>query len=245
MSDLDALLASYPRARPPLPEAYRKLYVDEYRANRGGSNPVASLVQWLEGWMHRQVAARAQPGSVLELGAGSLNHLPYETAEVYDVVEPFTALFEDSEHKPRVRRFHAALAEVAPEDVYDRILSVAVLEHLEDLPGEIARAALQLAPGGIFQAGIPCEGGLLWGLAWRLSTGVSFRLRNKLPYKPLMRHEHINAAREIEALVRHFFERVTVRRFPLPGRHLSVYAYLHAEQPRLSLCREFLDGRGG
>lgn len=41
-------------------------------------------------------------------------------------------------------------------------------------------------------------------MAWRLSTGVGFWLRNKLPYGVLMRHEHVNDAEEIEAVVRYF-----------------------------------------
>ena len=123
---------------------------------------------------------------------------------------------------------------------YDRVISVAVLEHLEKLPEQVARCGLALAEGGVFQAGIPSEGGFLWGATWRLTTGISFRMRTGLPYRLLMRHEHINGAQEILRVVRHFFERVRVRRFPLPLHHLSLYAYIHAERPRRDVCEQFL-----
>ena len=45
--------------------------------------------------MHRQVAASTAGQRVLELGAGTLNHRPYEADSLtYDIVEPFAALYE-------------------------------------------------------------------------------------------------------------------------------------------------------
>jgi len=77
---------------------------------------------------------------------------------------------------------------------YDRVLSVAVLEHLGEMPAIIAASARLIRQGGVFQAGIPAEGGLLWGLAWRLTTAIAYRARTGLAYAPVMRHEHLNTA---------------------------------------------------
>jgi hypothetical protein len=52
-----------------------------------------------------------------------------------------------------------------------------------------------------------------------------------------MRHEHVNAAPEIIAVVRHLFRDVRVSRFPLPWHHFSFYAYLEARDPVLERCR--------
>ncbi len=244
MNRLEELLASYPRQRPPLPPAQQAIYVTEYRDNRTGANPVQRAAQWAESWMHRRIAANAPAGPVLELGAGALNHLPYESCREYDVVEPFTELYRDSPLRGRVRHFYRDITEVPRDSRYRRILSVAVLEHLEDLPLNLALAGLLLAPGGLFQAGIPSEGGFLWGLGWRCTTGLSYRLRTGLSYGTLMRHEHINTAPEIIALTRHFFPGLRVRRFPLPAHHLSLYACLEAPAPEPDRCRAFLAARG-
>ena len=142
----------------------------------------------------------------------------------------------------RVRNRYASIAEIDPDTRYERIVSVAVLEHMEDLPGDVARAGLLLTEGGIFQAGIPAEGGVAWGLGWRMTTGLAFRRRTGLDYGTVMRHEHLSQDVEIIRLVRYFFDAVRIARFPLPLRHLSLYAYLEARGPRPDRCRARLAG---
>ena len=239
---IEALLRSYPRTRPALSAEYERIYVDHYRSNRASSGGLTGVVAGLEAWMHRRVAEAGAPGtSILELGGGTLNHVRYEQSpRSYDVVEPFRELWQDSPQRPAVRRIYADIAEVPEANRYHRILSVAVLEHLTNLPAVVARCAGLLAAGGVFQAGIPTEGGLLWGTAWRSTTGVAFRLKRGLPYAPMMRHEHVNDAGEIEAVAGYLFTDVRVRRFPLRWRHLSFYTYLEARAPRLDRCRLLL-----
>jgi SAM-dependent methyltransferase len=176
----------------------------------------------------------------LEIGAGNLNHVPYLPAScICDAVEPFQELWEDSPYRSRVRRIYSDLQEIALGDGYDCIFSVAVLEHLADLPFVLTRAGLLLREGGTFRAGFPSEGGLLWGLAWRLTTGIEYRLKRRLDYGAIMRHEHLNTASEILMLLGHFYEQVEVSRFPLPFDHLSFYTTAIARQPRLDRCRSF------
>lgn len=244
VQDIGGLLTSYPRRRPPLPEAHRRIYAAEYKVNRDRQTFVHKLSEKAEAWMHRQVARPGKPGSILEIGAGTLNHLPFETAQTYDVVEPFNALYHDSPHRNRIRRFYRDVTEVPPENAYDRVISVAVLEHLEALPVIVACGGMLLAPGGLFQAGIPSEGAFLWGVGWRCTTGISYRLRTGLSFATLMRHEHVNDADEIIAIVRHYFQDVEVSRFPTPAHHLSLYAYVHAARPRVDACRAYLRSQG-
>lgn len=125
-------------------------------------------------------------------------------------------------------------------ELYDRVVSIACLEHLTNLPYVIAKCGLMLGPRGLFQAGIPMEGGFLWGLGWRMSTGLSFRLRHGLDYGEIMRHEHVSDANEIVSVVQYMFSRVTLKMFPLPVRHLSLYGYIEAQRPLLNRCKEIL-----
>jgi len=195
--------------------------------------------------MHRTVAAAPAGTAVLELGAGNLNHVPYEKqVAVYDAVEPMTVLWKESASRSLIRRIYGDISAIEPGRSYDRIISVAVLEHLTELPHIVARCGMLLRPGGRFQAGIPSEGGFLWGLGWRTTTAVAYRLRHGEDYGRLMRHEHVNTAREVEAVLGYFFERVALRRFPLPGLHWSFYTYFEAEHPRTGQCKEFAAGLG-
>jgi hypothetical protein len=194
--------------------------------------------------MHRRVAvACAGSRTMLELGAGTLNHLRYvPEGALYDIVEPNDWLYDGAAERPRIRRAYRQLEEAsAGGGSYDRVLSIATLEHIGDLPACLARSALLLSGDGRFVAGIPSEGGFLWWLGWRATTGLSYRLRHGLDYGVLMRHEHLNRAEEIEALVRHFFAAVRRRRFPLPWLNGSLYTFLDAAEPRRERCRDYLD----
>lgn len=240
--DVEARLQRFPKARPPLPPRLQEIYARQYAENRAGESTAASLSQRLERWMHRQVAAdvrdRAKP--TLELGAGNLNQLPFEPeGAAYDIVEPFAELYRGSPRLPRVRDVFADIADVPAGRRYDRITSIAALEHICDLPLVLARSAQLLAPGGGFRAAIPSEGGFLWRLGWSLTTGLEFRLRHGLDYGLLMAHEHVNDAAEIEALVRAVFEDVRVRSFGL-GRQLSLYRFIEASRPRAEVADAWL-----
>jgi hypothetical protein len=234
---IETLISSYPRVRVPLTPAHEAVYVREYRFNRKGEQGLPRIVRSLEAWMHRAITSESASNSVLEIGAGTLNHLPYEhSASTYEIVEPFRALWEDSPYRGRVTGYYDDISEIPEDRMYDRVLSVAVLEHLTELPYMLARSAMLLRPGGHFQAGFPSVGEFLWEAAWRLTTGVAYRLRTGLSYAVLMRNEHVNRAAEIIAVAQYLFEDVAVRRFPTRLRSLSFYTAINACRPRLTRC---------
>lgn len=239
-----ALFRCYPKTRPPLSERIQAIYAEHYKSNRQGDTLAASAAQRMERWLHHAVAADAAQRSpeteTLELGAGTLNQIPYEQPlGRYDVVEPFTALYADSPWRGQVREFFADIAEVPKERRYDRITSVATFEHILNLPEVVAWSGLLLKSGGQLRASIPSEGTILWKLGWMLTTGLEFRVRYKADYGELMRHEHVNTSAEIEAVLRHFFARVEVRCLGL-SRGLSLYQFLECRQPNVERCRAYL-----
>ena len=113
----------------------------------------------------------------LKLGAGGLTHFPIEQwCDEYDVVEPAADVVKTAEHFGEVGRYwddyDRFVSDASSGELrYSKIFSVAVLEHLTNLPAVVAASALALTPDGSFQAGIPMEGGALWGASWRLTTG--------------------------------------------------------------------------
>ena len=241
------MFSQFPKHRAPLPPEYAAIYLQHYKNSREGNSQILGLAQRMERWMHRKVASDATGTSskaTLEIGAGNLNQLPYEPqSHPYDIIEPFRELFESSPHLSRVRNVYGDIAEVPSDNRYDRITSVAVLEHVENLPTLVARSGLLLAEGGSFRAGIPSEGTILWRLGWQLTTALDFRARYNLDYAVLMRYEHVNTASEIEKVLRYFFTRVRVAAFGL-ARALSFYQFLACSHPDLRRCREYLSGTG-
>jgi len=236
---------AFPKERPPLPPEYAAIYLQHYRNSREGNSQILGLAQRMERWMHKRIAADVQdslPKATLEIGAGNLNQLPYEPRTApYDIVEPFRELFASSPHLGRIRNVYSDIAEISASTRYERITSVAVLEHISDLPVLISRSALLLADGGSFRAGIPSEGTLLWRLGWQMTTALDFRARYNLDYKVLMRYEHVNTAREIEEALRYFFAEVRARAFGL-HRSLSFYQFFACSKPRRDRCDEYLKG---
>ena len=244
MNDINDLLASYPRPRPALSPNHERIYRREYKSALDGETLFAALSRRADAWMHRRVAIGAGTGATLELGAGSLNHLPFEVSgnelSQYDIVEPQEFLYENHAGLSTIRNVYGDIDKVPDGIKYRRIISVAVLEHLQDLPAVVANCAQRLEQGGTFQNGIPCEGGALWGAAWRLTTGISYRFRTGLSYGVVMRHEHINSAREIVLIVRHIFEDVHITRFPSPFFHGSLFTHIHATNPMVGVCEAYV-----
>jgi hypothetical protein len=195
--------------------------------------------------MHKKLAEDVRSGlpkSTLEIGAGTLNQLPYEPQSApYDIVEPFHELYEPSPSLARIRNIYDDIRDIPLGTRYERITSVAVLEHICNLPEVIARSGLLLAEGGQFRAGIPSEGTILWRLGWKSTTALAFRRRYGLDYEVLMKHEHVNSAREIEDVLRYFFTEVRRSVFGL-ARSLSLYQFYACAKPRRDECRTYLEG---
>ena len=235
----DKLFGNFPKMRPPLTSAHKKVYETEYKLNREGKSPVEWLGKKLEAWMHYQVSNR-QGSATLELGAGNLNHLAFEKILIRMMSLNHLGIVQLRSRTKDINQFYEFIKDVPTKNKYDRIISCAVLEHMTDLPREVAHSGLLLSKNGVFQAGIPSEGGMLWGLAWRCTTAISYWLRNKISYKTVMEYEHVNDADEIIQIVEFFFEDVKIKRFPLPLHHFSLFSYIEARTPNTQRCNAML-----
>ena len=239
------MLSDFPKTRPPLPQEIVDIYATHYKKNRGGDTIASSLSQRMEAFMHRSVAADTHniscERSTLEIGAGTLNQLQYETKiGPYDIVEPFVSLFEDSPNLSKIRNVFSDTNNIPRTNRYDRITSIAAFEHICNLPEVVARCALMLNENGNLRVSIPSEGTLLWSLGWKLTTGLEFRLKYNLDYGLLMKHEHVNTAAQVELVLRYFFNDVAGRYFGI-GRRLSLYQTYVCQSPRIDNCYEYLE----
>lgn len=240
---MDTIFNNFPKVRRPLPPEFQVIYSEQYKQNREGGSQAASLAQKMESWMHRKVAADVKSGakkSTLEIGAGTLNHLPYETQSApYDIIEPFHYLFESSPNLARVQNMYDDIAEIPHLVKYERIISIATFEHICNLPEVIARCGLLLADGGQLRTGIPSEGTILWKMGYTFTTGLEFKRKYNLNYEVLMKHEHVNTAKEIELVLRHFFADVQSNVFGV-AKALSLYQFYVCRKPLLNKCEEYL-----
>ena len=76
--NIQHLKNSYPKIRPPLSKGITLFFDKHYKDNRENF-----ILQLIESWLHRSIIGRRQKDKkVLEIGAGSLNHLKYENITV-------------------------------------------------------------------------------------------------------------------------------------------------------------------
>lgn len=242
------ILSRFPKERIELPQAYQDIYTQHYLSNREGEYKTTSLSMKLERWLHKKVAQDVIGSGMrmrgnnktLEIGAGTLNQLQYEpTVSNYDIVEPFEELYKDSELLSRVENIYSDISEVTAK--YDRITSVAVFEHIMDLPYVVAKAAMHLNEGGCIRTSIPNEGTIMWKMGTRV-TGYEFKKKYGLDYNVLMRFEHVNTAQDIEDVLDHFLNKTESASFGLSKR-LALYRFFEHRDPKVEVAKAYLEGR--
>jgi SAM-dependent methyltransferase len=101
-----------------------------------------------------------------------------------------------------------------PAATFDRAIVVHVFEHLPNLPAAVAELCRVLKPGAIFSLVLPCDPGLLYEIARKVSAERLFRKWYHQSYRWLIRREHINSPREILGEVGKRFEEIERRYFP-------------------------------
>jgi hypothetical protein len=236
------MFENYPKVRVELPLEFQKIYSAHYKSNREGGTSASSLAQKMEAWLHRKVAADvngAHNRSTLEIGAGTLNQLMYEQPNPYDIIEPFSELFINSEYKNLVNEVYQDIDEISETKKYDRIITVATFEHITDLPKVVAKTCIHLNNTGTLRVSIPNEGTFLWKMGYTLTTGVEFKMKYGLDYSVLMNYEHVNTASEIEQVLKYFYGKTKCSCFGI-SRGIALYRFYECSNPKTEIANQYL-----
>jgi ubiquinone/menaquinone biosynthesis C-methylase UbiE len=181
----------------------------------------------VEGFNHLYPVRNSVPGfrRTLEIGAGLGEHLTYEKLNDEQAAN-YTALeVRQNMGREIKRRFPAVNVAIGdcqcrldfPDEYFDRILAIHVLEHLPNLPAAIAEMyRLCDKRTGVFSVVIPCEGGFAYTMARRISAQRIFEKRYKQSYRWLIEREHLNRPAEILAELRPYFDISHRSFFPIP-----------------------------
>jgi len=146
----------------------------------------------------------------LEIGAGLGEHLAYENLSEQD----YTVNELREELAAEIRRKYPSVTALigdcqkripAEDNAFDRILVIHVLEHLPDLPSALREIHRVLRPNGKLVVVLPCEGGLAYTLARRISAQRIFEQRYHQSYDWLIAIEHINRPDELFAELESLF----------------------------------------
>lgn len=186
----------------------------------------------LDKFSHTYVVNHA-PGNflrTLEIGAGLGEHLKYEKLSKSQKGEYLALELRENMAAEIRRRFPEIKTRVGdcqrkldfPDGFFDRIIAVHVLEHLPDLPAAV-REIHRLCDRrkGVFSIVIPCEGGLAYYLARRLSAQRIFEKRYRQSYRWFIEREHLNRPGEILEELKPYFRVCHRQYFPLPVPSVS------------------------
>jgi len=182
-------------------------------------NKYGVVEKFNQGWVAK-LPLPTQKIKTLEIGAGLGEHASWEDLSNQDYYhldyrKEFTDLlakkFGDSQ---------SILADIQekvdlPAESYDRIVALHVLEHLPSLVKAVVEIVRLLKKDGFFDVVIPCEGGLAYGIARKISAQRYFEKRFKMDYIPIVKTEHVNMGYEIVRLLELFFNFETSSFFPL------------------------------
>jgi len=153
--------------------------------------------------------------STLEIGAGVGGHFKHEilTEEqkrnyvAIELRENIVKKFKESHPDIRIELGDCQKTLPFKDGEFDRILAIHVLEHLPNLPAALKEMhRLCNKKQGIFSVVIPCEGGMVYGVARKISAEKIFVRRYKQPYKWFIENEHINMPREIMRELSRYFK---------------------------------------
>ncbi len=207
----------------------------------------------VEAFNHGFIAQLPVPNGsqTLEIGAGLGEHLRFEdlTRQKYfcmDYREAYCRELGRLLPADRILCGDIEQRQPWPDASFNRIIAIHVLEHLRNLPAALREIQRLLAPDGCFDVVLPCEGGLAYSLARRISAERLFRRRFGLDYTPIIRNEHVSTLEEIETELRREF---TVERsafFPLriPIRFLNLCVGMRLLPGRNSCAAKLGDPAG-
>jgi SAM-dependent methyltransferase len=160
----------------------------------------------IEAFNHGFIAKLRVPDRcrTLEVGAGLGSHIQFEDLQrqSYHCLEYREALCRQLTRQlpqGRVVCGDIELRQPWPDGFFNRIIAIHVLEHLRNLPAALREVRRLLTPGGCFDVVLPCEGGLAYSVARKISAERLFRRHFRMDYTPIIRNEHVSTLAEIEA----------------------------------------------
>ncbi|MEO8883873.1 MAG: class I SAM-dependent methyltransferase [Devosia sp.] len=134
---------------------------------------------------------------VIEVGAGTLAHLPFvrhrfDKYVVSDSDPDVVAALEKRPLPPGVEVVGLPTGAIPfPDNSFDRLIATHVLEHIPNPVSALEEWVRVLKPGGVLSIVLPCDPGLAWRVGRRLGPRSRWTTNN-LPYDYFMAREHVN-----------------------------------------------------
>ncbi len=164
---------------------------------------------------------------VLEIGPGVIRHLDQIRGRPknYTICDVSPEFLRDAEAQLRAAGIPCAKLLLSRDSLwklpfadasFDTVITFFSLEHLHPLDKYLEEIGRIMRPGGQLIGGIPCEGGLAWGLGRFLITRPEMIRRYQVSYDKLICWEHPNFADFIISRLSGHFQKIFFKLHPFP-----------------------------
>jgi len=149
-------------------------------------------------------------------------------------------LFINNNNLKKINKIYKTIHE-CKNNYYDRIISCATLEHLEDLPNFLIYSSFKMKKTSFQSHSIPCEGYPMWDFSWTVLSGFLFRIKTGYDFREVQKHEHLNNFDEILSLIEFFYKKVTIKySYPFYNKYMSFYANITFSSPNNKNIKNYL-----
>lgn len=190
------------------------------------------LTGWLQAQGHFSVerlsntdSGGSDPCLSLEVGCGSGYHFGLvEQGKYFGLDYDFAQLSRARYNHPEFPLIQADAYNLPfKTGMFDRVVSVYVLEHLHRLPTSLKEIQRVLKLWGELHIGLPAEGGLVYEIGRRLTTKRQIERKYNVDYLKIIRSEHCNTFPEVFSELGKMFKVKEVYYLPLgiPILHLN------------------------
>jgi len=200
------------------------------------------LVGWSYKSTHRQMEQRIHlpaGASILEVGAGTGEHLPYVAPDFgrYVMVDlsgpPANPAWAGDERVSWVTGDISS--ELGFGEEFDRVISMCVFHHLAEPEAAMSNIKRWLKPGGVFTLFLPSDPGILNRMNRRLFVEPKARKLGFEDYRLMAAQEHRNHYWSLNSLLLEEFAGYRIQRrykpFGIPSGNLSSHSIWHITKP--------------
>jgi len=226
--------AQAPKNYRPLPdyEALVSRWLSNYNRSNYDSGLSASVLRNTHSLIERPFGPDTLLPKVLEVGAGTLAHLPFVRHRFHkyiasDADQLVLDSVKDAQLPEGVELLRLDGNSLPFEDnSFDRLIATHVLEHVPSPHLALQEWVRVLKPGGVLSLILPCDPGFAWRLGRHLGPRKQAE-RAGLPYDYYMAREHINSIFNLHQILSFHFPKRQVTwwptRLPFPDVNL-IYA---------------------
>jgi len=162
---------------------------------------------------------------VIEVGPGIIRHLKYLNKNIscyticdlnQEILDFAGKQLSDVQLQWKAIRLRSANQSALPveNESFDVVISFNSLEHLHPLSEYLIEIKRILKKGGYLVGGIPCEGGLAWGLGRFLTTRRYVHRKYRINYDKIICWEHPNFADSIIQQLNQNFKQILLKIHP-------------------------------